>query len=101
MLQVREKDGAVVFAVAARPRSSKSTVAGEHDGSMKVNLKAPPVGGEANIECCRLLARILGVAKSRVEIVSGHGGKKKRVKVEGLSAAEFAEKLAPYLTVSS
>lgn len=72
-------------------------VTGAYDGSIKVNLKAPPVDGEANLECCRLLARTLGVARSSVEIVSGTRGKMKRVKVFGLSAVEFTEKITPYL----
>ncbi len=101
MLKVEEKDGSVVFFVAARPRSSRSMVTGEHGGSLKVNLKAPPVDGKANLECCRLLARTLGVGKSRVEIVSGSNGKNKRVRIEGLSAAEFAEKIAPGIPVFS
>ncbi len=100
MLQVEEKGGAVIFCVKAQPRSSKSMVTGEHDGGVKVNLKSPPVDGEANIECCRLLARTLGVARSQVQIVSGLRGKKKRVRVEGLSATGFAEKIEPFLSVS-
>ena len=101
MLQVQEKAGAVIFSVKARPRSSKSKVTGEHEGSLKVNLKAPPVDGEANLECCRLLARTLGVPRSQVQIVSGLRGKMKRVKIEGLSAAGFAEKITSFFSVSS
>lgn len=101
MVQVQETAGAVIFSVTARPRSSKSMIAGEFDGSVKVNLKAPPVDGEANVECCKLIARTLGVARTRVQIVAGLKGKKKRVKVEGLTAARFSEKIALYLTVSS
>ncbi|NEX13489.1 MAG: hypothetical protein C1941_02115 [Prosthecochloris sp.] len=97
MLQVQEKAGSVFFSIKAQPRSSKSMVTGAYDGSIKVNLKAPPVDGEANLECCRLLARTLGVARSSVEIVSGTRGKMKRVKVFGLSAVEFTEKITPYL----
>ena len=70
MLQVQEKAGAVIFSVKVQPRSSKSKVTGEYEGSVKVSLKAPPVDGEANLECCRLLARMLGVPRSQVQIVS-------------------------------
>lgn len=101
MLQVQEKAGAVIFSVKVQPRSSKSKVTGEYEGIVKMSLKAPPVDGEANLECCRLLARILGVPRSQVQIVSGLRAKMKRVKVEGLSAAGFAEKITPYLSVSS
>ncbi|UZJ38051.1 MULTISPECIES: DUF167 domain-containing protein [unclassified Prosthecochloris] len=97
MLQVQETEGAVIFSVKVQPRSSKSMVSGEYDGSVKVNLKAPPVDGAANLECCRLLARTLGVPRTDVQIISGLRGKKKRVKVDGVSLARFREKVAPYL----
>lgn len=97
MLQAKEKAGAVFFSVRAQPRSSASTITGEHDGNVKVNLKAPPVNGKANLECRRLLAKTLGVPCSRVRIVSGMRGKLKQVRVEGVSAAEFAQRIKPYL----
>ena len=97
MLAVEEKEGAVLFSVAARPRSSKRMIAGELDGMLKVMLKAPPVDGEANKECCRYFSRLLGVARSRVQIVAGFKGKKKRVKVDGISVAEFMEIMNPHI----
>ena len=42
MLQVEEKAGVVIFSIKAQPRSSKSTVAGEHGGSVKVNAGGNP-----------------------------------------------------------
>jgi uncharacterized protein (TIGR00251 family) len=97
MLQIVEKEGAVIFSVKVQPRSSRSMIAGEHDGSVKVNLKAPPVDGAANLECCKLFARTLGVPRTDVQIISGLRGKKKRVMVEGVSSSGFREKVAPYL----
>ena len=48
---------------------------------------APPVGGAANAALIRLLARRLGVAKSRVSLVSGTTARNKIVEIEGVTDA--------------
>ena len=83
MLRYTEKDGAVTFQVRVAPRASRSKIAGEHDGALRVRLTAPPVDGAANEELVRLLARELKVRVSAVEIVSGHSSRTKSVLVRG------------------
>ncbi len=63
------------------PRASRSGVAGEHDGALRVRVAAPPVDGAANEELARTLARALGVAARDVLITSGHTSKLKQVRV--------------------
>ena len=89
MLDFREEGGALVFAVRVVPRASKSAVAGEHDGVLRVRVAAPPVEGAANEELVRFLSKALGVAARDVEIVSGHASKSKRVRVRGARAADL------------
>ncbi|MEE9240522.1 MAG: DUF167 domain-containing protein [bacterium] len=76
----READG-VSFEVAVQPRSSRAAIEGERDGALRIRLTAPPVGGAANRQCVELLAKTLRVPKSALEIVSGIGSKRKRIKV--------------------
>ena len=68
----READG-VSFEVAVQPRSSRAAVEGEREGALRVRLTAPPVDGAANKQCVALLAKVLGVPRSALEIVSGAG----------------------------
>jgi hypothetical protein len=89
VLDFREEEGALVFAVRVVPRASKSAVAGEHDGALRVRVAAPPVEGAANEELTRTLARALGVAARDVEVLSGHASKSKRVRVRGARAADL------------
>ena len=56
-------------------------------------MTAPPADGEANEAVVRLLAKALSVAKSRVEIVSGHSSRVKKIAIEGLSAHEAISRL--------
>ncbi len=71
----------------AVPRASRSKVAGVHDGRLKVQLAAPPADGEANAALLALLAELLGARRSSVTLTAGHASRKKRVRVEGASAA--------------
>jgi uncharacterized protein len=86
MILYTESDGALTFAVRVVPRASRSGIAGEQDGALRVRVAAPPVEGAANEELARTLARALGVARGAVEIVGGRQSKLKRVRVSGVSA---------------
>jgi uncharacterized protein (TIGR00251 family) len=72
------QDGALTFAVRVVPRASRSEVAGEHDGALRVRVAAPPVDGAANEELIRTLARALRVPARDVRIMSGHEDTKTR-----------------------
>jgi uncharacterized protein (TIGR00251 family) len=70
-------------------RSSRSLVAGEHDGALKVRVASPPVEGAANAELIRTLARAFDVPARSVEIISGQTAKLKRVRVCGASREQL------------
>jgi uncharacterized protein (TIGR00251 family) len=89
VLDITEKDGAIIFAVRVVPRASKSEIVGELDGALKIRLSAPPVDGAANKELIKLLSKTIGVSKSQVEIVSGETSKTKRIKINDLKSKEF------------
>jgi len=89
LFEYAEADGVITFRVRVVPRASKSSVAGAHDGALRVRVAAPPVEGAANEELMRLLARELGVPARAVEIESGQTSKLKRVSVRGASAARL------------
>lgn len=80
-----ERAGGIELEILAVPRSSRSRIAGVHDDRLKVQLAAPPADGEANAALVELFASLLGVRKSAVTLVSGHGNRKKRIRVEGVS----------------
>lgn len=89
MIRYTETDGALTFEVKVAPRASKSALAGEHGGALKVRVAAPPVEGAANEELTRLLAKTFGVAARDVEVVSGHASKTKRVRVQGATVSDL------------
>lgn len=91
MIDVSEKDGAVIFSVKVVPRASKTELVGEHGGALKIRIAAPPVEGAANEELIKFLAKTFGVAKSAIEIVAGEQGRRKTVRVLGVSRDEMLE----------
>jgi uncharacterized protein (TIGR00251 family) len=69
-------------------------VVGEHDGRLKVQLAAPPVDGEANAALVEFLAAVLGVRKADVVVARGETGRRKTVRVAGVTAAAAEAALA-------
>ena len=57
--------------VRLQPRASSSRITGEKDGVIQVRVTAPPVDGEANAALEKLVAKKLGIAKSKVKVVKG------------------------------
>lgn len=75
----------VLLELFIQPRASRTRVVGEHDGRLKIQLAAPPVDGKANAALLEFLARALGVRKSELELVAGSTGRRKRVRVPGVT----------------
>lgn len=91
---VRAVEGGVEIAVRAQPRAQRSEVSGAYgDRAVKIRLAAPPVDGAANQELVEFLADLFGVSKSSVELLRGHGGRSKVVRVLGASEATAREAL--------
>jgi uncharacterized protein (TIGR00251 family) len=91
VIQYSEKDRDLTFAVRIVPRASRSEIAGEYNGALRVRIAAPPVEGAANRELIRLLARTLKLPKYAVEIVSGAGSKSKVVRIRGADASKLEQ----------
>jgi len=70
-----------------QPGAKQTQLMGTHDGKPKIQLKAPPVDGEANKALLAFVAQRCGVSKSAVTIELGSSGRTKRVAVEGLCDA--------------
>ncbi len=65
-----------------QPNAAKSSITGEHDGRLKIKIKAPPVDGEANEELIRFLSEILKVSKSKIHLLQGVSSRQKNILVE-------------------
>jgi uncharacterized protein len=93
MIEVDDAPAGATFSVKVQPRARKNAVTGELGGVLKLALTAPPVEGKANDACIEFLANLLKVPRSSVTIASGHSGRRKLIRVAGLTAAEVSRQL--------
>ena len=84
---------ALTFQIRVVPRASRTEIAGEHDGALRVKLAAPPVDGAANRELIRLLAKTFKLPQNAIEIIAGGTSKQKTVRIDGVDGATL-ERLA-------
>ena len=83
----------VTVAVHVLPRASREEVAGLYGDAVRVRLTAPPLENRANEALVRFLAKALGVSRSRVEVTAGRRGRRKVVRITGMSRREIFRRL--------
>lgn len=79
--------------VKVTPNASKNQIIGWEGDLLRVRIKGIPEKGRVNEELIDFLADTLEIAKSDIEIESGHTSRLKRLKIEGLSQQQFNAKL--------
>ena len=94
MVAVTENSGGISFAVKVHPRAKKTLITGEIGGALKLALTAPPVDGAANQACVEYFSKSLKVPRSSVTIASGERNRLKVVRVHGVTAAQFWERIS-------
>jgi uncharacterized protein (TIGR00251 family) len=77
--------------VYLQPRSSRNEIVGPYRDGIKVKVTAPPVEGKANEALRELLARVLKIPPSHIEIVKGHRSREKTLKIEGIEGHEILD----------
>ena len=90
---VSTKNG-VVLTIHARPGAARTAFAGLYGDALKFRVAASPVRGEANAALCQHLAALFAVPPSCVSVLSGHTGRKKRIKVAGVGLSKVCETLS-------
>jgi len=86
--------GGVLADLLIQPGASRTAVAGNLEGRIKLQIAAPPVDGKANAELLKFLKKKLHVPAGNVVIVSGETGRRKRVRITGFTADELLKKLS-------
>lgn len=79
--------------VRVQPKSSRNQLDGFQDGALRVRVTAAPTEGQANAAVIAILAKTLGVSKSRLEIIRGYSSRDKVVSVDTLTEQEVQRKI--------
>ena len=75
--------------ITVSPKSSQSKITIDENNNIKVYLHSPPVDGKANVECIQLFSKKLNIAKSKISIIKGTKGKRKKLTIDGLTLDEI------------
>lgn len=86
----RAADGSVMLTLHIQPGAKKTEIVGLHGEALKIRLAAPPVDGKANAALIAYLARVCGISRSNVVLVSGESARAKRVRIIGAADATLA-----------
>ncbi len=83
-LDLKEKDGGIIFSVWVQPGSSRNEVSGIKESSLVVKLMAPPYENKANSALRQYLADILKIKLRDVELIKGEKSRNKTVFIKNL-----------------
>lgn len=91
--------GGSALHVRVTPRAGRNQISEVgSDGMIKIQIAAPPAEGAANEKLVAFLAEILGVPKSRIEIVAGLSGRDKLVSVLGMDVATVHQRILAHMS---
>ena len=93
-LEFQEFVGGVKFSVQVKPNSRKTELIVETDGTLRMNVAAPPSNGKANREIVRWLAKRLRRPSSEVRLIGGLHSRTKIIAVLNIKSDELKKSLA-------
>lgn len=92
---VRDSEDGAMLTVHVQPNASKTECVGVHGDALKIRLAARPIDGAANDELIRFVAERCAVPRAKVRIHAGAESRRKRLRVEGISAQVLLARLLP------
>ncbi|HEX5836504.1 MAG TPA: DUF167 domain-containing protein [Anaerolineales bacterium] len=86
------------LAVRVTPRAIRNEIVELlDDGTIKVRIASPPTDNEANDTLIEFLSQILGVPRSRLDIVAGLTGRDKLISVVDMDADTAHKRILAHL----
>jgi uncharacterized protein YggU (UPF0235/DUF167 family) len=86
------------LAVRVTPRASQNQISDVlNDSTVKVHLVCGPTDEEINVELLRYMAEVLGVPRSRIEIVAGTNGRDKLVSILDMDAETAHQRIVTHI----
>jgi uncharacterized protein len=88
------RDGGIVVPVLAHAGAKRDAILGEHAGSLRVAVTAPPEKGKANSAIQAVLAVAIACNRSQITLLSGGTARRKKFLIEGIQPDELNRRLA-------
>ncbi len=78
----------MIINIKVVPNASKNSIEGWENERLRIRVRGVPEKGIVNENLITFLAKELGIAKSKIKILSGHTSRLKRIEIEGVSSIE-------------
>ena len=96
--QMHDGQRGSALAVRITPRATRNEIVEVlDDGTIKVRIAAPPTDNEANETLIEYLSEILGVPKSKLDIVAGATGRDKLISVIDMDVETVHQRILAHL----
>ncbi len=90
------EDGCTL-SVKVHPGARRNAVTGVQAGSLKISLTTPPTDGRANAALIALLAELLNIPRSRIQLLRGATSRSKTLHIQHSSPSLILEALSAAL----
>jgi uncharacterized protein (TIGR00251 family) len=82
-----------ILRVHVVPNAKIDSIVGEHDGAIKIKLRAPSVEGKANAALIRFLAEQLKLPRHSIVLERGHKARNKLIRLDGLTEKDVRTRM--------
>ncbi len=98
MIEIGQHAEGVVLPVRAQAGARANAIRGVQDGALKVAVTQIAEKGKANKAIADILCKSLQLRRSQVTLIAGDTSPQKRFLIRGVSAAELAARLDPFVS---
>ena len=95
-IEIKDHPLGALLQVHGQPGSRKNEIKGERDGALKVSVTQVPEKGKANKAITELIAKVLKLRKSQLELLSGETSSEKIFLIRDISVKDLSELVRPY-----
>ena len=87
--RIRETAEGLEVPLHVQPRARRSELGGVHNGALKLKVSAPPVDDAANRAVVEFFSEMMGIPRSRIQIIAGLKSRDKVLRIAGASLRSF------------
>jgi len=87
VIPLKQHGDVITFSLKVHPKARRDAIVGAIGESLKLDLRAPAIDGQANEACLRFLADLLKAPRSSITIAAGTTSRNKVIRVVGVSKA--------------
>lgn len=92
-MRTKDETPYTLLRVRVQPKASRNAIKIDDTGLIRVALTAAPVDGAANLALRELVAKVMGLPKGAVSVVSGEKSREKMLRLDGIGGDVVRERL--------